>query len=232
MNTLKVTEVHRLIHDFHFFPQQLFNCWNKKWKLNNIGQSKSLIQHPETICWLMTWMTVNFQDGCQLFRMIVNFSGWFQTFQDGWGGYNAFAVYCLRSSGWSYLRKNKEHSIVFSWVLPHFFPTSRLYLKTNKEHSIVFSLEYYWHRIRPIPMMTNPIHGPLSYRVQKPLNELNIFSWVWFDSDQVSWILILAFAVCLLVARRSSHGRVTTTGKKIARHTITLLTTSERKEHI
>ena len=45
-----------------------------------------------------------------------------------------------------------------------FFPTSRIYLKTNKEHSIVFSLEYYWHRIRPIPMMTNPIHGPLSYR--------------------------------------------------------------------
>lgn len=109
------------IHDFHFFPQQLFNCWNKKWKLNNIGQSKSLIQHPETICWLMTWMTVNFQDGCQLFRMIVNFSGWFQTFQDGWGGYNAFAVYCLRSSGWSYLRTNKEHSIVFFLVLLHFF---------------------------------------------------------------------------------------------------------------
>ena len=103
------------------FPAAAFQLWNKKWKLNNIGQSKSLIQHPETICWLMTWMTVNFQDGCQLFRMIVNFSGWFQTFQDGWGGYNAFAVYCLRSSGWSYLRTNKEHSIVFSWVLLHFF---------------------------------------------------------------------------------------------------------------
>ena len=113
-----------------------------------------------------------------------------------------------------------------------FFPTSRIYLKTNKEHSIVFSLEYYWHRIRPIPMMTNPIHGPLSYRSLWMNSTFWSFFWVWFDSDQVSWILILAFAVCLLVARRSSHGRVTATGKKIARHTITLLTTSERKEHI
>ena len=184
MNTLKVTEVHRLSIFMTFtFSRSSFDCWNKKWKLNNIGQSKSLIQHPETICWLMTWMTVNFQDGCQLFRMIVNFSGWFQTFQDGWGGYNAFAVYCLRSSGWSYLRTNKEHSIVFFFSFTSFFPTSGLYLKTNKEHSIVFSLEYYWHQIRPIPMMTNPIHDPLSYRSLGMNSTFRSFflSLIWFS---------------------------------------------------